>query len=129
MIRKHRGFIVIMGMIVIILFILFSVVIYIENQNHTYQQNILHARRQHIFCELLKPGMDKQSVLNILEKFGTFYFGKSELPSEERNFSLHGGYDNPQIVGDDYFYLIFRDGKYVNVSIQDGSRLQPICHP
>lgn len=122
---RNRRFVVCMAVMVALLVGLF-VAIFI--QNYTNQQNILHARRQHIYCELLKPGMDKKTVLETLGQFGTYIASSSEPPSEKSNFNLGGGYSDDQIVGKGYFYLIFRDGKFVDVWMQDGSGYQTICH-
>lgn len=122
---KNRRFAVFMAIMVAFLIGLF-VAIYI--QIYTNQQNILHARRQHIYCELLKPGMDKKTVLETLGQFGTYIASSSELPSENSNFNLGGGYSDDQIVGKGYFDLIFRDGKFVDVWMHEGSGYQTICH-
>jgi hypothetical protein len=121
----NRRFVVFMAVVVVLLVGLF-VVHYI--QIYTNQQSILHARRQHIYCELLKPGMDKKTVLETLGQFGTYIASSSELPSEERNFRLVGGYSDEQIVGKGYFDLWFKDGKYVEVWIEEGSGYRPICN-
>jgi len=113
--------------IVVALFVGLFVAIYI--QIYTNQQNIFRARQQHIFCELLKPGMDKKTVLETLGQFGTFYSSKLEVPSEELNFELGGGYSDKQIVGQEYFYLWFKDGKYVEVWIDEpGSGYRELCN-
>jgi hypothetical protein len=74
--------------------------------------------RNYIFCSLLKPGMDKKTVLNALQQFGEFAF--SEASWEENGDSgyseISGKYTDDRIAGRNTIILSFQDGKYMGAS-------------
>jgi hypothetical protein len=127
--KANRKFFLFLFVMFVVFVVIFLTVAYFQEQAYARWQHAKLENRQHIFCGLIKPGMDKQTVLETIEQFGVFRYSKTEQSSEESDFNIHGGFDDVDVAGSDYFYLIFRDGKYVDVWIEKGSGFQPICHP
>jgi len=84
-------------------------------------------RRQHIFCETLKPGMDRKAVLQTLKQFGDFHY--SEATWGDAYSEFYGNFTDQQIAGESAFFIYFRDGRYTGTSIDTGGfeHVESVC--
>jgi len=91
------------------------------------QQAGIAERRQHIFCEVLKPDMDKKMVLETLKQFGNFEYSEGNWGGYS---DLYGNYADRQIVGSSNLFIYFHNGKYVGTSIDIGyEHVESVCQP
>jgi hypothetical protein len=84
------------------------------------------AQRHHLLCEILKPGMSKGEVLNILEQAGEF----SAIGAESTwpNHEMHIAFTDPtgrELYG--AFELSFFDYKYNGAYIRGFDNYDAIC--
>lgn len=86
--KKHKTSIFFIGMAMFLSSIILSITFYLWRQSHLVRLHGALVQRKHIFCELLKPEMDKQTVLKTIEEFGTFTYGEFGPPSEKTT-TLH----------------------------------------
>jgi hypothetical protein len=123
--RENRDFLVFMGGVVVIVTIIVGIGLYVQHRNDVNQESVFSAQRQYVFCEFLKPGMDKNTVLKAIRQFGTFSQDVSSFG--ESHFDIYIQYDDSQIIGRQLVVLEFRDEKYVNAWLQKGSDRETIC--
>jgi len=84
------------------------------------------AQRYHLLCEVLKPGMSKDEVLNVLQQAGEFTAIGTESPGPV--IELHIVFTDPkgkQLYG--AFDLGFSDYKYVSAYIKGFESSDVIC--
>jgi hypothetical protein len=125
--KERRNFIVFIVTTIVFVTIIVGVGLYAQTRENIYQESIYLDRRQHIFCELLKPGMDENTVLMTIRQFGTFEQDKSSFG--ERHFDIYIQYNNSQIIGPQLVFLEFRDGEYSMAWLQQNSEREAICKP
>lgn len=88
----------------------------------------MKQREHHIFCELLIPGMNTGEVVNTLKEFGDYNYRLST--SGKEYIELYGGFRDPQVVGENHYYLKFKDGGFIDVSKITGfERVDWVCPP
>jgi hypothetical protein len=75
--------------------------------------------RNYIFCNILKPGMDKKTVLNALQQFGEFAYSEANwgVNSDLGYSEISGNYIDNRIAGRNTIILSFQDGNYVGASM------------
>jgi len=84
------------------------------------------AQRYHLLCEVLKPGMSKDEVLNILDQVGDFLVLGTEEPGP--HIELHVVFTDS--IGKDVygaFDLSFKDYKYVSAYVRGFENSNVIC--
>ncbi len=91
-----------------IAFIIFIAVIGISF--FLYHSTTRDNRQNHIFCDLLKPGMSKEDALDMLRKFGDIEYDISTFGDDTIEIYLR--YVDPAIVGQKTFILTFDNGNY-----------------
>jgi outer membrane protein assembly factor BamE (lipoprotein component of BamABCDE complex) len=93
------------------LFIVFiSILAVIGTSFFLYHSKTIANRQNHIFCDLLKPGMSKEDVLDILGKFGDIEYDISTFGDD--TIEIYMKYVDPSIVGQKTFILTFDNGNY-----------------
>jgi hypothetical protein len=92
---------------------------YLKKQNQLVQ-------RHHLVCEVLKPGMSKEEVINTLKQVGDFEINKSN--DGNGTFALYVNFSNHRIR-DQYgaFTLVFLYGKYERALEWGGESPNVIC--
>lgn len=90
-----------------------------KNISYWLNKPVIDERRHHIFCDTLKPGMDRNTVLITLEQFGKFDFGEAHWGKDwENGYSeLFGQFTDEQIAGRNTLILSFQDGKYLGTNV------------
>lgn len=74
--------------------------------------------------------MDKQTVLETIEQFGTFVYSYQDLPPYDADFEIFGRYDDPNVIGEnEHITLEFRNGKYFDTFDIYHLDYVSICHP
>jgi hypothetical protein len=74
--------------------------------------------------------MDKQTVLETIEQFGTFVYNYEDLPPNDVDFEIYGRYDDPNVIGEnEYIALEFRNGKYFDAFEEYHLDYISVCHP
>ena len=79
----------------------------------------IDEHRNHIFCNTLKPGMDREAVLETLQQFGEFTYSESSWQSSKdtKYSEIAGKYLDEQVAGRNTLILSFQDGKYLGASM------------
>jgi hypothetical protein len=74
--------------------------------------------RSYIFCSILKPGMEKKTVLNTLQQFGEFAYSEANWgANSDLGYSeISGNYIDNRIAGRNTIILSFQDGNYIGAS-------------
>ena len=87
--------------------------------NYWIRKPAINQNRNLIFCETLKPGMDRITILDTLQQFGEFTYSEFYWgPSKDEGYSeIVGNYLDEQIAGRESVILSFQDGKYSGTSI------------
>lgn len=103
---------------IVILFGLLTIVLAVTFFNLNHQEFL--ARRHHLLCESLKPGMSKDEVLSILEHVGEFT--KSEGDWGNGLFVVSINFTNPKVFNRyGYFTVVFMNYKYMRAVVSHGS--------
>lgn len=114
-------------------FLIFLITLVIISTSIFLYLSITMANRQnHIFCNLLNPGMSKDDVVHVLEQFGNIDYNVATFG--DKNFIIYVGYVDPAIVGRKTFLLTFRDGNYTGASVLTGfwkgiDGVDAVCKP
>jgi hypothetical protein len=80
-----------------------------------YRSAAIANRRYHIFCESLHLGMNKDSVVDTLEQYGSIDYNISTFGNG--TFEIYMGYVDPQIVDQKTYILTFYNGRLSGVSV------------
>ncbi len=93
---------------IIMVIILISVSLVLLHQKGQEQS----ARRYHLLCETLQPGMSKEEVLNTLGQVG--YFSRDEADRGDGDIYFSVKYSDPRINDEyGYFQVAFENYKYI----------------
>jgi hypothetical protein len=114
--RKYTFIALLVGLLVVLLAI---ADLFLKRQEHL-------AQRYHLLCAVLKPGMSKDEVLNVLKQAGEFTAVGTESPGPV--IELHIVFTDPE--GKDLygaFDLGFSDYKYVSAYISGFEYSDVIC--
>lgn len=102
----------------------------IKSISYWTKKSDINEHRNYIFCGTLKPGMDRETVLEMLQQFGEFtynefYWGSS---NDEGYSEIAIHYLDEQIAGRDSVMLTFEDGKYLGANtIVFLDTTRPLC--
>jgi hypothetical protein len=78
------------------------------------------AQRHHLLCEVLRAGMSKNEVVNVLRQVGDFRI--DEIENTSNSFALAIIFTNPDIQKrNGYFLVVFINGKYARAVVPHGS--------